>query len=292
MRQLFVVVAFAAFCFGAVPAYAQIRSEISIDTKGHVATKNLKITSIPEPGKSKFFYARATWEDVFIRVTVITDESTKILKQYGEKASVFDLKEGDIVNVEGAIPTSSESLNIKAEKIVDLSLLKETKEVKGNVVSVSQESDSFVLKTVKGNTITIETDIDTPIRKGARIIKVGDLEKGDTILSAKGIFDYGSYTMSAAAITVFQDKSVFKPRNFEGVLKNISGRELPTTLLVAVNGKDYTVYLGSKAEILNKNRKPIGLIRFVAGDIVRFYGAVRESDLSAVDAEVLRDMNI
>ena len=164
--------------------------------------------------------------------------------------------------------------------------------MKGNVVSVSQESDSFVLKTVKGNTITIETDIDTPIRKGARIIKVGDLEKGDTILSAKGIFDYGSYTMSAAAITVFQDKSVFKPRNFEGVLKNISGRELPTTLLVAVNGKDYTVYLGSKAEILNKNRKPIGLIRFVAGDIVRFYGAVRESDLSAVDAEVLRDMNI
>lgn len=272
-------------------ASAAVRSEINIDQSGKIVAKNLKVAAIPEPGKSTFFFARALWDNVYIRITVVTGATTKITKEHGEQAGVFDIKEGDLVDVEGVFPSSADTLNVQASKIVDHSLLREVKTVRGTVSSLATSTPEFVLKTSKGNNITVRTGSGTIIKKGARIISLSGLKIGDTILSAKGLFDYSAYSIDADSIEVYQNKTVFRARNFEGKLESLSDLTLPTTLNVNVDGKTYTVYLPAKADILNKNKSPVQLSRFVAGDKVRFYGAVRETDLSAIDADTLRDLN-
>lgn len=272
-------------------ALAEIKSEIRIDANGRVTAKNIKVAMISEPGKSTFFYARANWENVYIRMTILTASSTAITKKYGEKATVLDIKEGDILDIEGILPNSSETLNIQASKIIDNSLTRETKEVSGTVTGVNADSGAFNIKTQKGNAITVNTLGTTRITKGVRTVSFSEITKGDRITSVKGTFDYGTYTIDAVSIVVYQENSLFKPRNFQGTLKSISGATLPVTLSVDVLGKVYTVYLSEKATVTNKAKSNISLSRFVLEDTVRFYGAIRQSDLTSIDAEAVRDMN-
>lgn len=279
--------------FAIVPFFAgaDVKSEINIDGDGKVTAKNIKVMSISQPGISKFFYGRAIWNDIFIRMTVLTDDSTVIGKNHGEKAGVFDIKEGDILNIEGRFPSSADTLIIQAIKITDLSLEKESKEVRGTITAIATSSAGFIIKTQKGNNIKVNLGSSTPIVKGARKITLAELNVGDTILSVPGTFDYQTYTIDATSVDVYQDKSIFKPKNFSGILKNISGTSLPTIFTVAVEGKDYTVYLSEKTEIMNKAKKAVGLSRFVAGDAIRFYGAIRQTDFSAIDTDTVRNMN-
>jgi len=281
---------FAAFSLLPFSVSAGIRSEIIIDANGNVSAKNVKVFMVPEPGKSTFFYARAYWDDIFIRMTILTDDKTVITKKYGEKSSVFDIKEGDMVSVEGVFPTSADSLNIKASKITDLSLERESKEISGKITSIDSSLSSFSVFTSKGYSIKVNI-LGTPITKGVRTIGAGELAAGDRVLSITGIFDYRTDTIDADKITIYQDNVVFYPRNFQGTLKGLSGTSLPTTATVTVSGKDYIVHLSDKAEILSRSRAKTNLTRFVAGDTVRFYGSIRPTDLSAVDAEIIRDMN-
>jgi len=53
----------------------------------------------------------------------------------------------------------------------------------------------------------------------------------------------------------------------------------------------YTVYLAKGASVLKKNRAAATLGRFVVDDTVRFYGAVRQTNFTEVDAEIVRDLN-
>lgn len=90
---------------------------------------------------------------------------------------------------------------------------------------------------------------------------------------------------------MYQDKSIFVERNFQGTLKSVSTVVLPATLVVTVGATDYTVYLADSSSVLRNNRKPTTLSRFVVGDTVRFYGAIRETNFEEIDAEVVRDLN-
>lgn len=288
-RSIFLLT-FLAFIFP-VLASAGIRSEIHITPDGKFIAKDLKVFMVPEPGKSTFFYARSYWDDVFIRLIVLTDKSTSITKQYGEKATVFDIKEGDMINVEGILPSSSDTLNVQATKIVDRALTREQKEVRGIVISLATSSPDFVIKTAKGNLISITTSNNTSIIKGARTIPPSDIKVGDTALSITGIFDYSSYNLEAGKISVYQDNKIFQPKNFEGTILSISGTTLPVSLSVKVDGKNYAVYLSDKASVFNKARVKASLSRFFVGDTVRFYGSVRPTDLSAIDADTIRDIN-
>lgn len=246
---------------------------------------------VPEPGKSKFFYTRAVWDNVFIRITILTNEKTDISKKYGEKATVFDIKDGDIINVEGNLPNSSDTLNVQATKIVDLSLEKEGKELSGKIISMATSSPGFTIKSSKGNIVGVNILDNTIMTKGARVITWNELVPGDNILSIKGTFDYANSTIDAVNIDVYQDKSVFKERNFQGSLISISGTTLPVTAVVQTEGKQYTVYFPATAEILNKAKSKTTLTRFVAGDSIRFYGAIKKTNLNEIDAEILRNLN-
>ncbi|HEY4517486.1 MAG TPA: hypothetical protein VJI74_01185 [Candidatus Paceibacterota bacterium] len=287
LLKTFLFTAIFAFVFLAGSASANVDSELHITANGKFSAKNLVV--IQKAGTRNFF-CRATWGNTFVRVTVLAHDETKITKNHGEVATGTDIHEGDLLDVEGTLVVGGESLQLNATSIRDFSLEQEQKTLSGTVQSTDQANNSFVLpnKTF-GNTVVLLAS--STIQKGARTITAGDVIKGNKILSAAGIYDYKTNTLSASHIEVFQDKSVFLPRNFEGKLKTLSGTALPITLSVTVGGVDYTVYLAAGGTILNKNRGAANLSRFVLGDTVRFYGSMRQTNLTEIDATVLRDLN-
>ena len=146
-------------------------------------------------------------------------------------------------------------------------------------------------------TITVRPATSTVIKKGSIVIPYERVRKGDTVVLADGVYDYASNVLTPSSIVLFQSGSDFTPRNFEGILKKMDGTAPPASLIVTVDGVDYTVYLSPTTEVLRKNRQPALLGRFVAGDTVRFYGAIQESDKTLADqlvvpAEVVRNLNL
>jgi hypothetical protein len=236
-------------------------------------------------------YVRATWEDSFMRMVVTTNANTVVSKNYGEKATVSDIEVGHRIDVEGQLVSGSDTVTIVAAKIRDAALVKESKTFSGSIKRVDSNSQSFVFTDKSLGEVTVVVLASTPITQGKRQVQFSTLKAGDKIVSMSGTYDYAAKTLSPAAIELYQSKDIFVAKNFEGTLKNISGTALPTQLTVSVGGVDYTVYLSGKSTVLSKNKSATSLKRFAEGDRVRFYGAIREVNLSEVDAEVVRDLN-
>ncbi len=181
------------------------------------------------------------------------------------------------------------SIVVNAASIEDVSLQVAAKTLSGTVASVDAGARTFTLKTKQLGTVVVSAG-GASITKGVRSIALGDIASGDKVLSAAGAYDYSTNTLVATAIEVYQDKAVFKPRNFEGKLTSISGTALPATFVVSVGGTEYTVYVSGNGAVLNASKKAASLSRFMIGDTVRFHGAVRPANLTEVDAEVIRDL--
>ena len=274
---------------GAGAAYAASPSEIHITPDGIFSATNVVVYQ--KAGTSNFF-SRVTWGDAYVRVTVLANKDTVITKAHGEPATVNDIREKDVLDVEGKLSSGEGALTIKATRIRDTSLQVESKNISGTVVSVNTGSSSLVLSNKTfGATTTVTLSPSAIIQKGVRTIGLGDVLPGDTILSASGAYDYTKNAFSTLLIEVYQDKSIFTPRNFQGTLKNISATTLPTTLTVKVGDTDYTVYTTESSDVFNSRRQPASLSRFVVGDTVRFYGAIRETNFEEIDAEIVRDLN-
>jgi hypothetical protein len=277
------------FALSANPVLAASPSDIRITPDGRFSATNVVV--FQKAGTSNFF-SRVTWGNAYVRVTVLAQKDTVIIKAHGEQASVDDIREKDVLDVEGILSSGEGALVINATKIRDNSLQVESKTLSGTVVSVNPEQSVFVLSNTKfGADTTVTLSSSTTIQKGVRNISLSDISKGDKILSMSGSYDYSKNSFSATLIEVYQDKSVFLPRNFEGTLRSISSRALPATLILGVGNTDYTVYLAEGSSILNSRRKPASLTRFVAGDKVRIYGNIRQANLGEIDAEVVRDLN-
>lgn len=297
MKRYLAPALFAAAMLLPVAASADIVSEIHITSDGLFAAKNLLV--IQKTGMNIF--ARATWGQPFIRVTILLGANTLISKSHGESATAADLKEGDRLDVEGTIASGADSLIISAVRIRDSALEQASKTIAGTVKSINASELSFILPNKQFGETRVSLSASVPIKKGVRTIQFSDIAVGDKVLSTSGTYDYSTNTLTASSIEVFQNKAVFTPRNFEGVLKSISlagqalagqaGTTLPITATVTVSGTDYTVYLDSRATVLSNNKKPASLTRFVVGDSVRLYGAVRQTNLTEIDADTIRDLN-
>ena len=243
-------------------------------------------SSTKKPDKT----SSVVWGSAFVRFVVLVNPSTAITKDHGEKATVADIAENDLISFDGTLSTGADSLIIVAKNIRDSALQTEGKTVAGTVSSVSADSNSFVLtdKTLGKTTVSVSS---ATITKGARTISIGEMQAGDKVTSAAGMYDYTSKTLTATSVVVYQDASTFKPRNFEGSLKSISGTSFPVTLVVTVGTTDYAMYLAQGSTILNNAKKTTSLTRFVVGDKVRLYGSIRKTNLAEVDADTLRDLN-
>lgn len=274
---------------GAGVAFAASPSDIHIKPDGTFSATNVVVYQ--KAGTSNFF-SRVTWGDAYVRVTVLANKDTVITKAHGEPAAVSDIREKDVLDVEGKLSSGEGALTIKAARIRDTSLQIESKNISGTVVSVNAENSSLVLSNrTFGATTTVALSPSAIIQKGVRSIVLNDVVPGDVILSASGAYNYTKNTFSTSLLEVYQDKSIFTPRNFQGTLKSISTTTLPAAITVKVGDTDYTVYIAAGSIVLNSGRKPAGLSRFVAGDTVRFWGAVREADFGEIDAEIVRDLN-
>ncbi len=269
------------------PGLASAASEFHATIKGEISAKGLVV--MQKSGTTLF--VRATWEDSFLRLVVTTNTATEITKNYGEKATLEDIEVGHLIDVDGKIVTGGESITITASKIRDVALVRESKSFSGSVKRIDSVSQSFVLADKTLGDVTVIVLPSTPIAQGKRQVPFSTLKVGDKIISISGTYDYSSKILSPTAIELYQSKDVFLAKNFEGTLKSVSGTTLPTQLIVSVGGTEYTVFLPAKGIVLSKSKSATSLKRFAEGDKVRFYGAIRETNLSEVDAEVVRDLN-
>ena len=266
---------------------ASVISELHLTADGKFSAKGLTVTQ--KAGTT--LYTRASWGSAFIRITVFTSSSTAILKNYGEQSKIAEITDNHVIDVDGTLAVAADSLVIEASKIRDTALVKESKVFSGVIAKVNREARSFGLLTASLGMTTVVVPASVPIAKGARTIEFSELAEGDSVISTSGTYDYSSNTLIASSIEIYQDKAIFAPHNFQGMLKSISGSVPPTTLVVSVEGKEYTVNLDKKTAILSKLRQPISLKRFDEGDTVRFFGAIRETNFNEVDAEVVRDLD-
>ena len=261
-------------------------SELHITANGTFSAKNVVV--MQKSGTSNLF-TRVNWPKSFVRVTILSHDDTVVVKEHGEASTNSDIREGDTIDVDGTLSPGDGTLVINATHIVDHRLLQQSQSLSGIVIGADGGAGSFVLSNKAFGTTTIMVPGGVTIQKGARTIAVGDLQKGDSILSVSGIYDYSTQTLTANAVSVYQDPSIFVSRNFEGVLKSVSGTTLPATLTVAAASTTYTVYLPANAPVMKANRAATSLARYQMGDTVRFFGTIRKTNLNEIDAVLMRD---
>ncbi len=272
----------------AVPAYATAPvSEIHITADGKFSAKNIVVMQKSDTT----LFSRANWNNAFIRLTVLTNQqgsTTQITKNNGGAGAVADIQEGDILNIEGTLSPVSDTLQVIATKIKDLNLNKEDKILSGTVKSVDYTAGSLTLTSKTLGVVTVVVDgSKVNLQKGVRTVSLGEVVVGDKVLSVSGSYDYTAKTLAANAMELYQDKSVFLPKNFDGTIKEI----LSGALTVIVGKQDYTVFLSAGTTITNKNKVPVDLSRFAVGDKVRLYGSIRQVNLQQIDASAIRNLN-
>jgi len=272
----------------ALPARAaNTPSEISIKPDGTFFATNVVVMQKSEKAGTNLF-SRVMWGSVFLRITVLAS-SAKITKNNGGGAAVEDIQVGDILSVKGTLAPGADSLVINALEVRDLSLNVETKNISGVIKTLNVSLNNFTLTDKKLGAITVVAPYN--IQKGARVISVGELTVGDKVISASGSFDYLAKIFTASDMEVYQDKSVFKAQNFQGTLKSLSETALPASAVITVGKTDYTVYLAASAKVMSKNKAATTLQRYTVGDTVRFYGAIRQTNLQEIDAGIIRNLN-
>lgn len=279
---VFLMTSFPLAGFAATP------SEIHIRPDGSFTATNVVVY---QKAGDRNFFCRITWDKVYVRVVVLINDSTVITKKHGERASGKEIQEGDVLDVEGILSGGEGSFNVTAKKIRDTSLTAESKSIAGTVLSIDSGKNTFILKNKTFGTTTVAVSSTTTIQKGIRTISFSEIVKGDEITSSYGTYDYNTRTLVSTLITVYQNPAVFQTKLYEGTLKSIAGTSLPTSLVVTVSGTDYIVYLSEKTTVLNNARTATSLTRFVVGDKIRLNGTLRKSNLSEIDATVVRDTN-
>ncbi|TSC55029.1 MAG: hypothetical protein LiPW30_495 [Parcubacteria group bacterium LiPW_30] len=266
-------------------------SQIYVDRDGHAIIGGVKVTQVA----GVTYFSRLIWGESFIRLTVKTNSKTKFANKFGEPISAKELKEGDILVVEGELESASQTMTIIPRTVRNISNQTENNEFSGTVSNIRFDSDTFTLTTkTKGPiTISVNNGTTTEIKKGSRIINLSSLRSGDKVTKVDGVLNHATNQMVAKNIVVYVDMNTFKPRNFQGVIKEISGATLPLNFTATIGGADYLVKLNEKTTILNNLKNSAKLSRFEAGDRVRFYGAIEESDSLIVGkVEVLRNLDL
>lgn len=261
--------------------------DFHIDRYGKVQIKQAKVMQIA----GTTFYVRYYVGTAFLRILVKTNDTTKTFRRYGDEISLSQINAGDTIDIDGTIETGSDTLSVVATKLVNFSNQQAVSSFSGTVVGTGSNYGSLVLRTKNGN-ITINTGTTTQIKKGTRIITTDLVKNGDQVTDASGTFDYATKTLDAKVVSIYVDMKTFKSRNFEGTLKSISTNNGQTTFLFNTENRDYQVILTGSTVILNKSKNPVSLKRYLEGDTIRIYGAIRESENPIIDAEVVRNISL
>ncbi len=266
-------------------------SQIYVDREGRAIIGGVKVTQVA----GVTYFTRLIWGESFIRLTVKTNSKTKFANKFGEPISVKEVKEGDILVIEGELESASQTMTIIPRTVRNISNQTENNEFSGTVSNIRLDSDTFTLTTKSKGPITISVNngTTTQIKKGSRIINISSLRNGDKVTKVDGVLNHATNQMIAKNIVVYVDMNTFKPRNFQGTIKEISGTTLPLNFTATVGGVDYLVKLNEKTVVLNSLKNNAKLSRFEVGDRIRFYGEIEEADSLIVGkVEVLRNIDL
>ena len=260
----------------------------SIDVDGTVIIKGAKVVQLAGTN----IFVQTIWGISRIRWIITASQSTLVTRRFDGISNISEIGIGDYLNIEGMLDSSGDSLVVRAKKIKNWTKENEVTKFSGSIISLTSASSTFDLVTPQGTLIHVRGIVNMQIKKGARTIAFTDLKNGDRVLSANGAYNAIDRALSLEQLEIYQERSIFAPRNFLGELKNMNATELPATLTFASEGKEYTVILGSNTEILNAARKAALLRRFVIGDNIRVYGAIQETNLTTINAEVVRNISL
>lgn len=254
--------------------------EIHVTKDGKVQAQGVKVMQIA----GNTIFARFIWQEAFLRLTLKTNPKTTFTRRYGDVLNLSDISVGDWLVVSGNLEHGADSFSINAVEIKDVSIFtKDEIRVSGTVTNSTGGGSIIKADTKEYGAIEIKTDGDTTITKGSLTLNPKDIKVGDTIIYAKGVYDTAKKSLKTRTMEIFVNKNIFIPRNFQGTLKEIGGTNIPTTLIVNSEGKDYTIKITEKTSIMRANRALTTLARFVVGDTIRFYGNITEQDLNVID---------
>jgi hypothetical protein len=272
------------------PTRGDVETQISIDKLGTVSLKGARIVQIA--GSNMF--VTTSWGSAKIRWVIVASKDTTLTRRFGGATSINEFDIDEYINVTGTMYGSGgDSLVIKATSIKNWSKENEPGEFSGTIANIDFGKKTFTLIVPDAPNVLVTAPPSLSVKKGARSISFGDLANGDRVLSTGGTFNVIDRSLAIDRIEIFQEQSIFVPRNFQGTLKNISATTLPTTATIRAEGKDYTVYLSEKTIISNKLKEKASLQRFLVGDTVRLYGAIRKTNLTEIDnVEVFRNIDL
>jgi hypothetical protein len=262
--------------------------EMQINKDGLVDVHGAKIVQI----LGTTLQTRIIFGDTFLRMIVKMNSKSKLVRKYGEIMPFSDLKVGDYIDVMGGIETSGDTFAITASTTRNLLDYTQKNEFFGSFMSFSTSSDSFYLNTASQGVVTVVIGTTTQLLKGTRLMSPYYLRPGDFITSVTGIYNFKNKNLISDIIKVPIDMTQFKPRNFEGVIDQMTSTVLPTTFIATIEGKRFELVLSDKTSVLNNKRQSTSLKRFVVGDKIRVYGGLRETDTPIVDVEVVRNISL
>lgn len=262
--------------------------EVHVNDNGSVSIQGARVEQV----SGTTIFCKVYWGVSFLRVTVRTNDKTVFEKRFGQKITVKELSVGDFISVTGDLFEGSNSLDVVAKKVKNWSLQTLEESFSGTISELSASPAGYVLNSKTRGKVTLIVASSTPVMKGSLTLGTDALGVGVNVTSATGVFNNLNKTLTVQTIRIYQDMAKFKPRNFEGTIKSIDGNTLPTNMIVTVGGVDYTLPLADGVSILNNKRQEFSIARFIKGDKVRFYGAIRESQPNIVDATVLRNLSL
>ena len=265
-------------------------TDVSIDKNGAV---NINGAVVVQYSGSNIF-AQTVWGNATIRWVITTNKDTVMTRRFGGETKVSELKLGDYVNVTGTIyGLGGDSLVVKADKVKNWSKEEEQSVFSGTAASVDFGKSLLTIIIKEAPNVLAKIPAGLLIKKGEKMISLSEVNNGDMVVSASGAYNALEKTLQVENMEIYQDQSIFVARNFQGKLKSLSSTNLPSTMIVNVDGRDYTVALPAGVTLLNKARGNTTLQRFVTGDTVRIYGTISKTDFfSIINVEIVRNINI
>jgi hypothetical protein len=273
------------------PEYKMVFSTdqtVSIDKDGKVSVNAAKVIQV----SGTTIFAQSRFGNAPLRWILPTNANTVIHKRFDGIISVKEIAYGDLINFDGVLNLSGDSLNVTVSNLVDWTRKDEAGSFSGTVTTLATTSKGFLLKTPTGQKITVIIGDTTTITKGKLTISLAQIKIGDKINETSGTLDVPSKTLQANKIVVYQNPAVFYSQNFQGTLKSIDLTQNPPLLILTIGTKDYTVHVSSGAPILNSARAAVSPSRFMIGDTIRIYGAIRQTDLNTIDATLVRNTSL
>lgn len=263
--------------------------EVHMTDKGKVLVRGAKVTSVG----TNSITAVTVWGSYSMTWNVVPDANANWLRRHGGQSSISEVQVGNFISFQGMIdPAVASPATVKAAIIKNWSMQKVSSTLSGMVKSVDAANTRFVLTTASRGDITVQANSSTQIKLGDATSAFSGIQVGMRVTEVKGLYDNTTKILVAEKIRIASSNALLQKRTFEGTLKSIAGTAAPTTMVVTINGVDYTVNIAADTSILNNNWLRAALSGFAAGNKVRIYGAVQAQNQTTIDATVVRNTSI